>query len=363
MRDVRIAVIPGDGIGREVVPVATDLLATVTQLGGHARLVREEFPWGSDFYLREGRMMPEDGLATLRPYDAIFLGAVGDPPRVPDHVSLWGLLIAIRRGLSQVLNIRPARFLEGSPGPLRDPGGFDLVVVRENSEGEYSQVGGTLGEGSAEQAFQVSVFSRVAVERAVRHGFGLARRRRGLLTSATKSNGIFHTMPFWDRVVRETALDYPLVHVESVHLDALLARLVRDPASLDVVVASNLFGDLLTDLASALMGSIGLAPSANLNVDGTGPSMFEPVHGSAPDIAGRGIANPAGQIWSGVLTLEHLGLQAEADELFAALLAVIRAGDVTPDMGGNLTTHEVASRIRARLTARPATQGPRRRTS
>jgi tartrate dehydrogenase/decarboxylase/D-malate dehydrogenase len=193
-RDLRIAVIPGDGIGREVVPVAVDLLRTVTDLGGHARLVLDELPWGCDFYLREGRMMPEDGLATLRACDAIFLGAVGDPARVPDHVSLWGLLLRIRRGLGQSLNVRPARYLEGMPCPLRDPGGFDLVVVRENSEGEYSQVGGTLGEGPAEQAFQVSVFSRVAVERAARFACHLAVGRRGRLTSATKSNGIFHTM-------------------------------------------------------------------------------------------------------------------------------------------------------------------------
>jgi tartrate dehydrogenase/decarboxylase/D-malate dehydrogenase len=316
--------------------------------------VLDELPWGCDFYLREGRMMPEDGLATLRACDAIFLGAVGDPARVPDHVSLWGLLLRIRRGLGQSLNVRPARYLEGMPCPLRDPGGFDLVVVRENSEGEYSQVGGTLSEGPAEQAFQVSVFSRVAVERAARFACHLAVGRRGRLTSATKSNGIFHTMPFWDRVVREVATEFPDVTLESVHLDALLVRLVRAPGSLDVIVASNLFGDLLTDLAGALMGSIGLAPAANINPDGTAPSMFEPVHGSAPDIAGRGIANPLGQAWTGVLMLEHLGLQAEADRLFDAIRDAIRAGDVTPDLGGNLTTAEVALRVRARLAAQDA---------
>ena len=287
---------------------------------------------------------------------------MGDPARVPDHVSLWGLLIAIRRGLGQALNIRPARYLEGMPSPLRDPGGFDLVVVRENSEGEYSQIGGAIGEGPAEQALQVSVFSRVAVERAARFACRLAAGRRGRLTSATKSNGIFHTMPFWDRVVREVAAGFPGVALESVHLDALLARLVRAPRSLDVIVASNLFGDLLTDLAGALMGSIGLAPAANINPDGTAPSMFEPVHGSAPDIAGRGIANPLGQVWTGVLMLEHLGLQAEADRLFAAIRDVIRAGEVTPDMGGNLSTAEVADRVRARLAARAVTKRPRRRT-
>ncbi len=351
MRTLRIASIPGDGIGREVVPVAIDLLREVVRRGGRARLEVEEFPWSCDYYLREGRMMPEDGLELLRPFDAVFLGAIGDPARVPDHVSLWGLLIRIRRGFRQALNIRPARFLEGMPSPLRTPDGFDLVVVRENSEGEYSEIGGTIHEGPAEMAVQVTVFSRAAVEVAMRHAVGLALRRRRRLTSATKSNGIYYTMPFWDRVFRTVAAEHPEVTAESMHLDALLARLVLEPGRFDVIVASNLFGDLVTDLAGALMGSIGLAPAANLNLDGSAPSMFEPVHGSAPDIAGRGIANPLGQVWTGVLMLEHLGLTSEAGRLFGAIERVIRDGDVTADMGGNLGTAAVGERLRRALDA------------
>lgn len=351
MRTIRIAVIPGDGIGQEVVPVAVGLLLAVTEAGGNARLEFDEFPWGCEYYLREGRMMPEDGLDLLRPAAAIFLGAVGDPAKVLDHVSLWDLLLRIRRGFAQVLNIRPARYLEGMSSPLREPGEFDLVVVRENSEGEYSQVGGVVGLGPDETAMQVSVFTRRACERAMEHAFTLARSRRRHVTSATKSNGIFHSMPFWDRVFRDVAARHPDVATRAIHIDALLAGLVRDPGSLDVIVASNLFGDILTDLAGAIMGSIGVAPAANLNLDGTAPSMFEPVHGSAPDIAGRGIANPLGQAWTGVLMLEHLGLADEAGLLFGAIRAVIRDGDVTRDMGGNLSTAEVAGRLHAHLAA------------
>jgi len=299
-------------------------------------------------------MMPADGLDILRPFDAIFLGAVGDPRIVPDHVSLWGLLIRIRRGFHQSINVRPARFLPGMRGPLLDPDGFDMLVVRENSEGEYSQIGGTIHDPPDDMALQVSVFTRRSVERVVLYAFEAAMRRRRHLVSATKSNGIVHTMPFWDRVVREVAGDYPDVRVESVHLDALLARLVRAPGSLDVMVASNLFGDLLTDLAGALMGSIGIAPAANIDPERQYPSMFEPVHGSAPDIAGLGIANPIGQLWTGVLMLEHLGLQGPADRLFSAIAAVIAEGPRTPDLGGTATTHEVGEAVLRRLQpARP----------
>jgi tartrate dehydrogenase/decarboxylase/D-malate dehydrogenase len=347
----RIAVIPGDGIGREVVPVGVDLLRAATARTGEAELAFEWFDWSCERYLREGSMMPADGLDQLEPFDAIFLGAVGDPRRVPDDVSLWGLLIAIRRGLGQTLNIRPARYLDGMRSPLREPGAFDLVVVRENSEGEYSQVGGVVGSGDAEAALQVSVFSRRAIEAAARFAFELARTRRHSVTSATKSNGIVHTMPFWDRVVAEVGARYPDVTLRSVHLDALLALVVREPQAFDVIVASNLFGDLLTDLAGALMGSIGVAPAANIDPSRRRPSMFEPVHGSAPDIAGRGIANPIGQAWTGVLLLEHLGLSASAARLMAAIEAVIRDGDVTPDMGGNLRTEEVGARLNRGIAA------------
>ena len=344
----RIAVIPGDGIGTEVMPVAVAALEAVTR-ASPVQLSFESFDWSCDRYLRTGTMMPADGLDTLRTFDAIFLGAVGDPARVPDHVSLWGLLIAIRRGLRQSVNIRPARLFAGMASPLRAPGVFDLVVVRENSEGEYADIGGTIHDGEREAAIQVAYFSRIATERVARAAFDLARRRSGRLTSATKSNGIVHSMPFWDRVVREVAADYPDVAVEPMHIDALLARLVREPDRFDVIVASNLFGDLLTDLTGALMGSIGIAPSANLDPDGVNPSMFEPVHGSAPDIAGQGVANPLGQVWTGVLMLEHLGLTVEADRLLAAIRGLIEAGEVTRDLGGMLTTSEVGARLLARI--------------
>ena len=348
MTERRIAVIPGDGIGREGMPVAVDLLRAATA-GGGVELRFDDYPWGCDYYLAEGAMMPADGLDRLKPHDAILLGAVGDPARVPDHVSLWGLLIAIRRGFGQTINLRPARFLEGMRSPLREPAAFDLVVVRENSEGEYSQVGGLVGEGEDEAAIQVSVFTRRAVAAAARFAFELARLRRHSLTSATKSNAIVHAMSFWDRIVSEVGAGYPDVALRSVHLDALLALLVRGPEAFDVIVASNLFGDLLTDLAGALMGSIGVAPAANLDPTRRNPSMFEPVHGSAPDIAGRGVANPIGQAWTGVLMLDHLGLEEPASRLMTAIEGTIRDGDVTPDMGGNLGTDEVGRRIRARL--------------
>jgi tartrate dehydrogenase/decarboxylase/D-malate dehydrogenase len=345
----RIAVIPGDGIGREVVPIALDVLRAAAR--GTLQIETVEFPWSSDFYLETGAMMPPDGLDTLRTFDAIFLGAVGDPARVPDTVSLWGLLLRIRKGLDLAVNIRPARFLTGMPTPLRDPANFDVVVVRENTEGEYSDVGGRIHAGSREIAIQVNVFTRFGTTAVVRYALELARTRRGLLTSATKSNGIVHVMPFWDEVVREVAADYPDVAVESMHLDALLARLVREPSRFDVIVGSNLFGDLLTDLSAALMGSIGIAPSANIDPTGKSPSLFEPVHGSAPDIAGKGIANPIGQAWAGAMMLRHLGFGETADRIEAALAGVIASGELTPDLGGTLTTSQVGARLVAWLDA------------
>jgi tartrate dehydrogenase/decarboxylase/D-malate dehydrogenase len=347
----RIAVIPGDGIGREVMPVALD--AVHAALGSDAELETVEFPWSCDHYLQTGEMMPSDALETLMGFDAIFLGAVGDPARVPDTVSLWGLLLRIRKGLELAVNVRPARYLAGMPSPLRDPAAFDVVVVRENTEGEYSDIGGRIHEGDREVAIQVNVFTRLGTERVVRHALELARTRGRRLTSATKSNGIVHGMPFWDEVVRDVAAQYPDVTVESMHLDALLARLVREPARFDVIVGSNLFGDLLTDLSAALMGSIGIAPSANIDPTGRAPALFEPVHGSAPDIAGKGIANPIGQTWTGALMLRHLGEGGAADRLEAAIAAVIEAGELTPDMRGSLTTTQVGERLLARLSDDP----------
>jgi len=345
----RIAVIPGDGIGREVVPIGLEVVRAA--VSGELEIEAVELPWSCDFYLETGAMMPSDGLETLRGFEAIFLGAVGDPARVPDTVSLWGLLLRIRKGLGLAVNVRPARLLAGMPTPLHDPEAFDIVVVRENTEGEYSDIGGRIHQGDRELAVQVNVFTRVGIERVVRYAMDLARTRRRRLTSATKSNGIVHAMPFWDEVVREVALEYPDVTVESMHLDALLARLVREPARFDVIVGSNLFGDLLTDLSSALMGSIGIAPSANIDPTGGGPSLFEPVHGSAPDIAGKGIANPIGQAWTGALMLRHLGFPAAADRIETAIGAVIAAGELTPDMGGTLTTQQAGERLVARIEA------------
>ncbi len=347
----RIAVIPGDGIGQEVVPAACQVLQAAAEVHGGLRLEWTTFDWNCQYYLRHGRMMPEDGLRILQDFEAIFLGAVGDPARVPDHVSLWGLLIPIRREFEQAINVRPARLLAGLPCPLARRPAFDLVVVRENSEGEYSQIGGRIWRGTDEVAMQVAVFSRRGTERAMRYAFELARRRRRHVTSATKSNGIVHTMPFWDEVFRAVRADYPDVEAVSCHVDALAAAFVTRPESLDVVVASNLFGDILTDLSAALMGSIGVAPAANLNVEGRYPSMFEPVHGSAPDIAGRGIANPVGQIWTGAMMLEHLGYPELGERVVAAVEATLAAGVKTPDIGGTATTQEVAEAVCQRLRA------------
>ncbi|MFD4597935.1 tartrate dehydrogenase [Streptomyces sp. NPDC058464] len=342
MTNHRIALIPGDGIGTEVIPAACHVLDTVTARHG-IRLTYESFDWSCERYAHLGSMMPEDGLRRLRGHDAVLLGAVGHPG-VPDHVSLWGLLIPIRRGFQQYVNLRPVRVFEGVPSPLRDarPGDVDLVVVRENVEGEYGEIGGRLGRGFPEEmAVQEAVFTRRGVTRILDHAFALAGRRGGRLTSATKSNGIVHTMPFWDELVAERAAGHPEVTWDQEHIDALAAKFVLDPGRFDVVVASNLFGDILSDLAAAVAGSIGIAPSANLNPERDHPSMFEPVHGSAPDIAGRGIANPLGAIWSAALMLDHLGHAEAAARITDAIAAVLATAPVrTPDLGGTATTRE-----------------------
>src|SRR3954468_6831529 len=307
-RAYRIAVIPGDGIGNEVVPAGQEVLETAARRHGF-QLEWHRFDWSCERYARTGRMMPLDGLDQLRELDAIYLGAVGYPG-VPDHVSLWGLLLPIRRGFEQYVNLRPARLLRGVASPLRDrePGSIDLYVVRENTEGEYSDVGGVTAAGTNDEAVaQTAILTRRGCERVMRYAFELARRRRKHVTSATKSNGIRHSMPYWDDRFAEVAAEYPDVTADKYHIDILCAHFVRHPDWFDVVVASNLFGDILSDLGPAIVGSIGIAPSANLNPEREHPSMFEPVHGSAPDIAGRGVANPIGQVWSGAMMLEHLG--------------------------------------------------------
>ncbi|MFI2288501.1 tartrate dehydrogenase [Streptomyces niveus] len=347
----RIALIPGDGIGNEVIPAARRVLETVGAQHG-ITLTYDSFDWSCERYVKEGAMMPSDGLDTLRAYDAILLGAVGYPG-VADHVSLWGLLIPIRRGFQQYVNLRPIRVFEGVPSPLRSAkaGEVDFAIVRENVEGEYSEIGGRLNRGLPEEmAVQEAVFTRKGVDRVVDYAFDLARQRRGVLTSATKSNGIVHTMPFWDERVAERAARHPEVRWDQEHIDALAAKFVLAPERFDVVVASNLFGDILSDLAAALAGGIGIAPAANLNPEREFPSMFEPVHGSAPDIAGLGVANPLGAIWSAAMMLDHLGHGEAAGRITAAIAAVLATTSVrTPDLGGTATTDEFTDALTALL--------------
>ncbi len=348
----RIAVIPGDGIGREVVPAAQQALEVVGKRFGF-RYDWTVFDWSCELFARTGSMTGEGSIADLAVFDAIFLGAIGYPG-VPDHVSLWGLLIPIRRQFRQYVNLRPVRLLPGVRTPLADRGqaDIDFLIVRENNEGEYSEIGGRLYEGTSDElAMQQSVFTRVGVDRVLRYGFERARTRpKRHLTSATKSNGIIHTMPFWDERFQAMAADYPDVRTDQFHIDILTAHLVQHPDWFDVIVASNLFGDILSDLGPAIAGSIGLAPGANLNPDRSHPSMFEPVHGSAPDIAGQGIANPVAQILTGAMMLDHLEQADGAAALVSAVEAVLAAGTTrTGDLGGAATTVEMTAAVIAAL--------------
>jgi tartrate dehydrogenase/decarboxylase / D-malate dehydrogenase len=351
-RRFRIAVISGDGIGPEVVEAAVPVVERAAAAEG-AELEWTSFPWGCDFFRATGRMMPEDGLDQLRDFAAIFLGAVGRPD-VPDHVSVRGLILPIRQRFDQYINLRPMRLLPGVPCPLagRGPTDLDMVCVRENSEGEYSGAGGRHETGTPEErAEQTGVFTRKGIERAARYAFALAEQRpRRLLASATKSNALEHAMVLWDEVVDRVAEDHGSVTWRSYHVDALAARMVTHPETLDVILASNLFGDILTDLGAALTGSLGLAPGANLNPERTHPSMFEPIHGSAPDIAGRGVANPVGAIWAGALMLEHLGMPKAHERLVAAIEGALAEGDArTPDLGGEAGTADLAGAIGDRV--------------
>ncbi len=348
-----IAAIPGDGIGREVVPEGMRVLEAAARRFGFA-LEWREFDWSCERFAKVGRMMPEDGLEQLRATDAVYLGAVGFPG-VPDHVSLWGLLIPIRRGFRQYVNLRPIRLLAGVDSPLRDrkPGEIDFYVVRENNEGEYSEIGGRLYAGTElEMAMQQTVFTKRGCDRVMRFAFDLAMKRRKHVTSATKSNGIIHTMPFWDERFAAIAKTYPAVKTDQYHIDILTAHFVRHPDWFDVVVASNLFGDILSDLGPAVVGSIGIAPSANINPEAEFPSMFEPVHGSAPDIYGKGIANPIGQVWSGAMMLDHLGERDAAAAIEQAIVRVLADPKAprTPDLGGRAKTREVGDALAAALS-------------
>ncbi|MBQ41975.1 MAG: tartrate dehydrogenase, partial [Gemmatimonadetes bacterium] len=348
LKPYRIAVIAGDGIGTEVVPEGLRVLEAV---GARFDISFsfDELDWGCDRFQQTGRFMPEDGMESIKGHDAIFLGAVGFPG-VPDHISLWGLLIPLRRVMKQWVNLRPVRLMPGVTTPLRDrdPDDIDFVVVRENSEGEYSDLGGRFDEGTEdERVEQLTIFTRKGVDRIIRYAFEMANSRpKKHLTSATKSNGIIHTMPFWDERFRALAEDYPDVRTDQYHVDILTANFVLHPDWFDVVVASNLFGDILSDLGPAVAGTIGIAPSANINPEGKYPSMFEPVHGSAPDIAGKGIANPIGQIWSGAMMLDHLGELDASRAIEAAIETVLEDGSaLTADMGGTATTKELGQAL------------------
>jgi tartrate dehydrogenase/decarboxylase/D-malate dehydrogenase len=348
---MRIAVIAGDGIGLEVVPEGIRALEKVGSRFG-LEFAFDEQDWSCRRYEQTGRFMPEDGLESIARHDAIFLGAVGWPS-VPDHQSLWGLLIPIRRRFDQYVNLRPVRLLDGVPCPLanKKPGDIDFMIVRENCEGEYSEIGGRLYAGTEqEMAVQENIFTRRGVDRVLRYAFELAQSRKKELTSATKSNGIIHTMPFWDERVKAVAAGYPEVQVQAFHIDILCAHFVRRPERFDVVVGSNLFGDILSDLGPAVTGTIGIAPSANLNPERSWPSMFEPVHGSAPDIAGQKIANPIGQIWSAAMMLDHLGHPNAAAAIVQAIERVVKdPRRLTPDMGGKASTEELGKAVAAEI--------------
>jgi tartrate dehydrogenase/decarboxylase/D-malate dehydrogenase len=348
MKTHKIAAIPGDGIGPEVLEAGLAVLEAVEKLDGFL-LNTIRFPWGSNFYLQHGRMMKDGGLESLRAFDAIYFGAVGSKD-VPDHVTVADLILPIRQRFDQYVNLRPMRLLPGLASPLsnRGPSDIDMVCVRENTEGEYTGAGGFVHRGHPEEiAQEVSTFTRPGIERLVRFGFELARKRpRKLLASATKSNALRHSMVLWDEVVERVGGEFPDITVRKYHVDALAARMVTHPDTLDVIVASNLFGDILTDLGAAISGSLGTAPSGNIDPTKRNPSMFEPIHGSAPDIAGKGIANPVGAVWAGAMMLEHLGEAGAAARILRSIEKVTMEGRVrTPDLGGSATTADMTQAL------------------
>ncbi|MBM3545398.1 MAG: tartrate dehydrogenase [Alphaproteobacteria bacterium] len=353
MRQHKIASIPGDGIGQEVIAAGLEVLELCARRDGGFRFDVTPFDWGSDYYKKHGIMMPADGLDRLKPFDSIYFGAVGAPD-VPDHVTLWGLRLAICQPFDQYANVRPTRMLPGIEGPLRNvkPGDLDWVIVRENSEGEYAGHGGRAHKGLPEEiATEVSIFTRAGVTRIMRFAFALARSRpRKLLTVVTKSNAQRHGMVLWDEIAAEVAADFPDVRWDKMLVDAMTMRMTLRPQTIDTVVATNLHADILSDLAAALAGSLGIAPTANLNPERKFPSMFEPIHGSAFDIAGKGVANPVGTFWSGVMMLEHLGETAAAGRLMRAIERVTADKALhTPDLGGKATTRQVTDAMCAAL--------------
>jgi tartrate dehydrogenase/decarboxylase/D-malate dehydrogenase len=355
MQHYHIAVLPGDGIGQEVITESVQTLEVLAELHGGFRLETQEFDWGSDYYLREGAMMPANGTSLLQQgkFDGMLVGPVGDP-RVPDHITLWGLLLPIRQQFDQYVNLRPIRLLPGVKSPLADKGlaDIDMICVRENTEGEYAGVGGRVHQGMDDEvAIQSTVFTRSGTERIIRYAFQYAREhKRRKVTSATKSNSLQYNMVFWDEVFAKVAADYPEIPHEQQLIDSLAARFVSRPESLDVIACSNLFGDILSDLGAALAGSMGIAPSANLNPERRYPSLFQAIHGSAPDIAGKGIANPIASIWSAQLMLDFFGEYEAAATLMRAIEEVLTARQaLTPDLGGSASTHQLGDAIRAHL--------------
>jgi tartrate dehydrogenase/decarboxylase/D-malate dehydrogenase len=344
----KIAILAGDGIGKEVIPAGVAAIEAAAKLTG-VSIAWTELPWGCDYYLRHGRMMDENGFERAATFDAIYLGAIGSP-QVPDHIAVWELLLPLRQRFQQYVNLRPMRLLPGLTSPLanRGPADIDMVCVRENSEGEYSGLGGRIHVGTPyEAAEQTGLFTRHGIERILRYGFEIASRRpRRMIASATKSNALRHSMVMWDEVAEIVRKDYPSVDYRKYHVDAIAARMVTNPASLDVIVCSNLFGDILTDIGSAISGSLGIAPGANINPERTFPSMFEPIHGSAPDIAGKGIANPIGAIWAGAQMMHHLGHSDLHDRILGGVERVVASGKMrTPDLGGSATTKELAEAV------------------
>lgn len=353
MKHYSIALIPGDGIGPEVINEAVKVLKKAEEIHGGINFTCESFDWGCDYYLQHGRMMPENGLDTLKDFDVILFGAVGDKT-VPDHISVWELILPIRRKFQQYVNLRPIKLLKGLDSPLRfkNHKDLDFIVVRENTEGEYSNTGGRLHEGTPyELAVQNNIFTRYGTERILNYAFSIAEKRaKKNLTVATKSNAINYTMPFWDEIVQEINSSYPDVKTQLYHIDALAAYFISRPETFDVVVGSNLFGDILTDLGAAIVGGLGLAPSGNINPERIYPSMFEPIHGSAPDIAGKGIANPIASIWSLSLMMDHLELNEVGKLILDAIEDVLLDGEMrTPDLGGTATTIEMGDRIVSKM--------------
>jgi tartrate dehydrogenase/decarboxylase/D-malate dehydrogenase len=350
MTTYKIAVLPGDGIGKEIVPVGLEVLQAVANATGTFELITEQFPWGCEHYLETGEIMPEDGINLLRQFDAIYFGAAGHP-QVTDFLSAWKFIFIMRKNFKQYINMRPVKTWPGVPTLLaKDHGEIDFVIVRENSEGEYAGPGGVVHAGfSNEVAIQTNVFTRHGVERVARYAFELARQRRGRVTNVTKSNAMLHGMVFWDRVVEEVRQDYPDVEYEFLYVDAATMKFIQNPTWFDVVLSTNLYGDILSDLGGAMTGSIGLSPSSNLNPEKEFPSMFEPVHGSAPDIAGKGIANPIATIMAGAMMLEYLGESSGADLIQQAVIQTLQDGIKSPDLGGTASTTQIGEAVVTRI--------------